>query len=110
MPLIPVDSITRDGIRKSLVPVSPGGDEFHNRGTTFFLIENGDRDMAVTIHFPSQIEGIEVKDVTVDVLGGTSKLVGPFPSVLFNNSPLDTVRLSYSNTTRVIIQVLRLAS
>lgn len=83
--------------------------KFRNDGKTFLLFEKtGAGECTVTIVTPNTVGGIAVADVTVTVPATTGdKVVGPFPTRIFNDSAGD-MTFTVSDTVGLSIAVLRL--
>lgn len=85
-----------------------GGDTFVNNGKTLFYINNGGGS-SINVTFTAQndvtINGqaLAVEDLVVAVTNGTAKIIGPFPTQIFNNSS-GAVAVSYSGVTTVTVR------
>lgn len=87
-----------------------GGDTFVNNGKTLFRVTNGGGS-SVTVTFTAQnnytMDGITLSstNIAVAVAAGATKVCGPFPPQIFNNSS-GIVTVSYSAATSVTVEAL----
>ncbi len=110
MPTLTVNSLSRDGVDDAGVAADAGGDQFANSGAEFFRIHNGGgAQITVTIATQLAVDGEAVADKTVDVPAGESRVIGPFPTGLYNDSS-NNIQLTYSGVTSVTVGVFSVPS
>lgn len=111
MAALTVTPITRAGIPGTLVAAAGGGDTFANTGKEFLEVVNGGgAPITVTIAVPYTVDGITLPGKTVSVTNGQRRLIGPFPSNIYNDPTLQTVGITYSAVTSVTVGVFQLVA
>lgn len=75
------------GVTQTLSAASGDGQRFYNNGETFVVISNT-TGSAITATFitPATNNGLPIDDAVVVVANGVSKIIGPFPTGLFNQT------------------------
>jgi hypothetical protein len=98
------------GLLLGAVAANVGGDTFANTGKEFFYIKNGGGG-AITVTFDSPgtcvfgLAANSAHDNAVSVGAGEEKIIGPFPTVRFNDAS-GLVSASYSGVGTVTVAVL----
>lgn len=97
-------SIARTGLETTYAAVNgTDGNQFQNDGRMFLHVKNG---AGAPIHV--YIAGrADVNDLDVTVTNGESRMIGPFPTNLYNDANR-RVQVTYSSGTSVTAAVLRL--
>jgi hypothetical protein len=109
MATLTVQSVTLAGLNPSYSAASAGGDDFVNDGRTFLHVKNGGAGaITVTVTTPAQISGIDVADIAVSVPNGSERMIGPFPTNLFNAST-GKASITYSGVTSVTIAAIKVS-
>ena len=76
-------------------------DEFANDGDVFLHVINaGGGSINVTFTTPGKIEGVDIEDPVVAVGAGAEKMIGPFPTDIFNAAD-GNVDVAFSGTSSV---------
>lgn len=102
-----VQEITRDGLTPSMENAASEGDSFNNNGRTFLWIKDtGTTAPTVTIEIQETVDGQGVTDPTVAVGSGEERLIGPFPTSIYNDDD-DLVQVSYDDETDVEVAAIR---
>ena len=107
MATLTVQTISRTGLEPSYAAAAAGGDEFANTGDEFLHIKNGDASShTVTIETPGNVDGLAVADRAVAVGAGEERMIGPFPTSVYNDSG-DLVQLTYDAVTAVTVAIVK---
>jgi hypothetical protein len=105
-----VQNIDRSGLSPSYGTCAGGGDQFLNASNTFIHVKNGDASPhTVTIVTQSTSDGLAVADRAVAIPAGEERLIGPFPSAIYDDGN-GKVQLTYDAVTSMTIAALRLGS
>lgn len=103
-----VQSISRTGLEPTYAAATGGGDAFVNDGRTFFHIKNGDvSDKTVTFVTQKTVLALAVADLAVVVTASEDRMVGPFPTGVFNDGN-KKVSVTYSAVTSVTVAAIKL--
>lgn len=101
-----VQKLAVSGLVPALVPAEALGDEFSNNGTTFLQVVNGSgAPITVTLNRQKCNFGFD-HPVDVAVAAGAEKLIGPFPTPVWNLE--GKVEIKYSSVTSVTVGVFSL--
>lgn len=99
-------TVTRAGIDVVGVAAAAGGDSFANTGKEFIEVKNGGAGaITVTLDVQTTLDGMAITDPTVSIAAGATKIIGPFPTHIFNDSN-SRVNVTYSAVTSVTVKVL----
>lgn len=101
------------GVTFTAAAAAGGGDSFANTGTEFLYVKNGGGSpITVTIDSPGtcsfNVTANAAHDQAVTVAAGAERIIGPFPTVRFNDSS-NIVSVGYSGVTSVTVAVLKAA-
>jgi hypothetical protein len=114
MAAITVQTILETGITVSTTSAAGGGDTFANDGNTYYQVTNGSGSSinvtftVVNGTFTNKQNGILTKsNLVVAVANGTTKLIGPFPTGVYNSTS-GTVAVAYSSATSVTVAAINL--
>lgn len=90
-----------------LTAAAGGGDKFTNDGQTYFVIKNGDASPH-TVSFAIQlaVDGVTPTFTPVNLLAGETRLLGPFPSGIYNDAN-GQVNVTYSAVTSVTVAAVK---
>lgn len=102
--------ISRLGIDPELVDTaaSADGHQFTNTGREFIWVDNGSASpITVTLDIKETVDGQPVTDPTVTVAAGVAKMIGPFPTGVYNDD-CGKVNFTVSLATTVTVAALRL--
>jgi hypothetical protein len=95
-----VQSIVAAGIVPSYAAAA-SSDKFANNGRTYLHVKNGGgAPITVTIVTQYTAGGLALADQAVSVANGAEKVIGPFPTDLYNDANGETT-VTYSATTSV---------
>lgn len=87
-----------------------GGDSFPNTGVEFVEVVNGGvGSITVTLDIQATVDSQAVTDRTVTVAASGRKIIGPFPTAVYNDAN-SRVNLSYSGVTSVKVAVRKLTT
>lgn len=110
MATLTVTDLVATGITYTLAAAAVGGDEFSNSGKEFVIIANASvGSITVTIVTQQTFSGLALADQTVAVGAGVTKLIGPFPTQLYNDANA-RVQLTYSGVTTLTVGAFRLSA
>lgn len=90
-----------------------GGDSFVNTGTELVVFKNASvGSITVTLVTPATVDGLAVADRTVAVGAGETRLVGPFPPGIYNDTLVSggSVNMTYSGVTTFTVTVIKPAT
>lgn len=105
---IAVQTISRTGLETAYVAAAAGGDAFVNDGRTFFHVKNGDvSDKTVTFVTQKTVLALAVADLAVVVTASEERMIGPFPTGVFNDGN-NKVSVTYSAATSVTVAAIKL--
>jgi hypothetical protein len=99
MAILTVNQVTRDGVLYAVVAAAAGGDSFVNDGRTLAAIYNSHGSASRTVSFDIQktVDGQDPPSITVTLTAGQTKLVGPFPTGIYNDAN-GRVQVTYSDS------------
>lgn len=100
--------VSRAGATFAPVAASAGGDTIaNNDGTKFLYINNGGGG-SINVTFAKTVlsDGDAVAGKVVAVPAGTAKLIGPFPTGIYNDPTTQAVAITYSGVTSVTVGVI----
>lgn len=90
-----------------------GGDSFVNTGTELVVIKNASVG-AITVTFatPATLDGLAVADRTASIGAGETRLLGPFPPGIYNDTGIagGSVNMTYSGVTTLTATVIKPAT
>jgi hypothetical protein len=111
MATLPVTPISRAGLDVAGVAADAAlSDEFPNTGFEFIEIKNGGGGtITVTLDIKPTVDGAAIVDPTLTIAAGVTKIIGPFPPALYNDSTTQRAKVSYSGVTTVTIKVFKIA-
>lgn len=110
MATLTVTDLAATGITYTLASAAGGGDEFSNSGREFLVVANGGvGSITVTLVTQQTIGGLALADQAVTVGAGVTKLIGPFPTLVYNDNN-SRVQVTYSGVTTVTVGAFRLSS
>lgn len=95
------------------VAASVGGDTFVNTGTELLVIKNGGGSgITLTVATPVTVDSLAVTDLTATIGAGETRMLGPFPPGIYNDTLAagGIVSLSYSGVTSVTVAVIKPAT
>lgn len=110
MATLTVTTVTRAGhdVAGVAATAGAGGDEFANTGQEFLEVKNGSgAPITVTLDIKSTVDGAAVTDPTVTVAAGVTKIIGPFPPSIYNDSGTGRAKVTYSDVTTVTVKALK---
>ena len=99
-------------VRTGLSPTFSAADgsnqnAFDNNGQTHIHVKNGGgAPINVTIDTPGMVDGLAVSNLVVAVPNGGERIIGPFPTSVYNQ-PDGKVYVDWSSATSVTVAVLR---
>ena len=100
MATLTVGQIDRSsGATYSLVSAAAGGDVFANNGKTFLVARNanGAATRTVTFAITQLVDGVTPAGKAVTIAASTTKVLGPFPTGIYNNTS-GQVAVTYSDS------------
>ena len=96
--------IARTGLEAAYAAVNGvDGNQFQNDGRMFLHVKNG-AGAPITVNIAARAD---VNDLAVVVTNGESRMIGPFPTNLYNDANR-RVQVTFSSGTSVTAAVLRL--
>lgn len=109
MAVLTVQQLTRAGITPTYAAAAGGGDSFPNDGHTFVQFKNTNAAARnVTIVTQITVDGKAVADDVINVpLTTGDKIVGPFPSGIYNDVN-GLIQMTYDAATNLTVGVFRL--
>lgn len=106
MAALSTQTSARGGTAITAASAAGGGDSFANSGKEMIWIKNGDSSsMTLTIATNATTDGLTVPNRTVAVAAGATKLIGPFPTPIYNDVN-GNVQLTYSAVTSLTVAIL----
>jgi hypothetical protein len=99
MAILTVNQVARAGVLYAVVAAASGGDSFVNDGRTLVAIYNAHASASRTVSFDIQkdVDGQDPPSITVTLTAGQTKLVGPFPTGIYNDAN-GLVQVAYSDS------------
>jgi hypothetical protein len=111
MAILTVATVTRAGVDTAGVAADVAGDEWVNTGQEFVEVKNGSgAGITVTLDIQGTIDGAAATDPTVAIGAGVTKIIGPFPTGIYNNQTTNRARIGYSAVTTITTKVLKLTT
>jgi len=107
-----VNEVVRAGVAFSPSAANVDGHSLANdRNAALFLyVNNGSgSSVTVTIQTPGTVDGLAVADRTVAVAAAAEKLIGPFPSGVYDQSD-GAVYVDFSAVTSVTVAAFKIAA
>ncbi len=97
--------VSRAGILINTGATPAASDTFGNSGKQFLYIYNGNgATCTVTVTSQPTIDGLAVADLTVSILTTAAKLIGPFPTNVYNDANgLVTVVCSVTSSVTILV-------
>lgn len=106
MAILTAATVSRAGVDVVGAAAGAGGDSFANTGKEFLEVKNGGAaSINVTLDIVATLDGQPVTDPVVAVGAGVTKIIGPFPTGIYNDAN-GRVNVSYSAVTSVTVKVL----
>jgi hypothetical protein len=101
-------TVTRAGVDTVGSAADATGDEWANTGKEFVEVKNGSgAGITVTLNIRALIDGAAAVNPTVSVGAGQTKIIGPFPSGIYNDTQNPPrARINYSAVASVTVKVL----
>jgi len=99
MATLTVNTVTRTGVLYAVVAAAAAGDQFANDGRTLVAVYNshGTASRTVSIDVQQDVDGQDPPSRTVTVAAGETRLIGPFPTGIYNDAN-GRVQLTYSDS------------
>lgn len=108
MATLTVATVSRAGVDAAGVAADVAGDEWTNTGQEFVEVFNGGGSpITVTLDVQATLDGAAVTDPTVSVPAGARRMIGPFPTGIYNNTSTGRARVAYSGVTSVTTKVFK---
>jgi hypothetical protein len=106
MAILTVTTVSRAGIDIAGAAADVAGDSFPNTGHEYLVVKNGSASpITVTLDIKQTVDGQTVTDPTVTIAAGASKIIGPFPTGIYNDTN-GRVGVTYSAVTTVNVIAL----
>ena len=108
--LTPVVS-TRAGVALTFGAANADGHSLANaENEALLIVTNGSASpITVTIPIPKTVDGKAIASLEVAVAAGATKVIGPFPKGLYNQTG-DVVHINFSDVTTVTVAAIELGS
>ena len=99
MATLTINEIDRDGTLYAVVAAAATGDQFGNDGQTFVAVYNshGSADRTVSVDVQKDVDGQDPPDREITVGAGETRLIGPFPTGIYNDAN-GRVQITYSDS------------
>lgn len=115
MAVLTVSSAKRatNGLDLAGVAAAGGGDTFVNTGQEVLVIKNGSgAPITLTVATPVTVDGLAVTDLTATIGAGETRMVGPFPPGIYNDTGVagGSVSLTYSGVTTLTVAVVKVSA
>ena len=110
MATLTVNQVDRDEVLDAVVAAAAAGDQFPNDGRTLLAVYNahGSASRTVSINIQQSVDDQDPPDRTVTVGAGETRLIGPFPTGIYNDAN-GRVQLTYSDSAaNTFVGVFRL--
>lgn len=99
--------VTRAGLDVVGVAADAAGDEWVNTGQEFVEVKNGSAvSINVTLNIKALLDGAAAVNPVVAVGAGVTKIIGPFPKGIYNDTSNGRAKITYSAVTSVTTKVL----
>lgn len=103
-------AISRAGVNPVGAAADVAGDSFANDGKTMLYIYNGGgAPITLTLVVQMTVDTKAVTNPTISVTNGEGRLVGPFPTPIYNDANA-RVNLTYSGVGSVTVKALSLTA
>lgn len=108
---LPAVEITRTGTTPVDHAGLPGGEVcvFNNDGKAYLSVTATTNDTVVDVFINEEVDEQNVVPHVIEVKKGESKLIGPFPTAIFNNAD-DQVEFELTVTEGVTVDALELSA
>lgn len=107
MAILTVAPVTRAGVDTVGVAADVVGDEWVNDGKQFVEVKNGSGgSINVTLNIQATLDGAAAVNPVVAVGAGVTKIIGPFPTGIYNQVANGRAKITYSAVTSVLTKVL----
>lgn len=108
MAILTAATVSRAGVDVAGAAADAAGDEWANTGYEFVQVRNASAGVVtVTLDIRATLDGATVTDPTVSLAAGETKIIGPFPTGLYNDAN-GRARIAYSAVASVTTRVLKL--
>ena len=109
MATLTVNTITRDGVLYAVVAAAAAGDQFANDGRTFLAVYNahGSASRTVSIDIQQDVDDQDPPDREVTVAAGETRLIGPFPTGIYNDAN-GRVQITYDSEADLYVGAFKL--
>ena len=108
MALLTATTVSRAGVDVAGAAADVAGDRWVNTGKEYVVIKNGGGGaITVTLDVKATVDDAVVTDPTVSIGAGVTKIIGPFPTGIYNDDE-DEMNITYSGVTTVTVKVLKL--
>lgn len=108
MATLTVQTATRAGFDVVGVAADGAGDEWANTGQEVIEVKNGGGgSITVTLDIKPTIDGAAVTDPTVTITAAQTKMIGPFPTGLYNDATTGRAKVTYSGVASVTIRAIK---
>lgn len=99
-----VTTVTRAGLDTVGAAADATGDEWPNTGQEYIEIKNGGgAGITVTPNIQATLDGQAAVNPSVAIAAGQTKIIGPFPTAIYNNTATGRAKVTYSAVTSVTI-------
>lgn len=106
---LPVQPVVRTGLNPSLTAADDVENHvFDNDGRVFLYVVNGLVDVDVTVVSGFTRLGLALADVTVTVPANHSRLIGPFPKDVFDQTGTGKVHVNIDDDSNVTLAAISL--
>ena len=106
MAILTVAAVTRAGVDVAGVAADAAGDEWANDGKQFVEVNNGSAgSINVTLNIRATVDGAAAVNPVVAIAAGARKIIGPFPTGVYNDSN-GRAKISYSAVATITTKVL----
>lgn len=110
MALLALTSVTRAGTDTAGAAADVAGDTFPNAGREYLVVKNSSASpITVTLDVTMTVDGQTVVDPTVSVPAGGERIIGPWPTGIYNDAN-GRVKATCSAIASVTVKALTLAA
>lgn len=112
MSTLAVQEVSVSGLEATFASAAAGGDEFVNTGDILLWVKNGATDCDVTITTQQSsltVKGygeIALSNQTVTVTANEERLIGPFPTIRWNDAN-SKVQITYDDVSNVTVAAVK---
>jgi len=108
MAILTVITVDRTGKDVAGAASDVAGDEWANTGQEFVEVKNGSGgSINVTLNIQATLDGAAAVNPVVAVGAGVTKIIGPFPTGVYNQVANGRAKITYSAVTSVLTKVLK---